>query len=144
MLPAGAKYHFDSYVMIIILRFRSDAVGWYFFIFVRFIFFFHSGCSPPAPGPRLGKGLSLRIEIRAVHDFFIVSLLRRRRLRCGGLRLFVFSSLSHFHCTSRAEDGKILRTTILHYVQTYNFRSHNLLRFVLEYHHNDWNFSFER
>jgi len=78
MLPAGAKYHFDSYVMIIILRFRSDAVGWYFFIFVRFIFFLHSGCSPPAPGPRLGKGLSLRIEIRETETQaarFTISLL---------------------------------------------------------------------
>lgn len=106
----GAKYHFDdsSYVMII-LRFRSDAVGWFFFIyiFVHFIFF-PLGFSPPAPGPRLGKGhvanFNSRTETQPAQSSisiycFGVCLLRRRR---SSLRLFVFSSLSHFYCTLRA------------------------------------------
>lgn len=120
----GAKYHFYPYVMII-LRFRSDAVGWCFFIFSYVSFFFHSGCPPPAPG----KGLVTNWNSRngdpasADHDFFIVCLLRRRRRLRSGLQLFVFSSLSHFHCTSRRWKNTSYDNTTL-YVQMYDFRSH--------------------
>lgn len=118
---------------MIILRFRSDAVGWNFFYFRTFHFFFNSGFSPPAPGAHPGKGLVTNGNsrngdpARADHDFFIVlefCLLRRRRRRFrGGLRLFVFSSLSlHVQNTS-------YHITYNNIVQMYDFSS-DILRFI--------------